>query len=104
MIYWDKQIRASCIEKEKTGYLTACEILSDYDNVTLYLWTDNDMLSIMGDLENFVDEAHYSPKVCEVMAERIGKREGIVTAETYQNELDKLFDYIVNYDYDSLFE
>ena len=102
MLYWDTQTRVNAVEKQKAGYITACEILSEYDNVTLYLWTDEKMLDIMGNLDNYVDEAHYSPEVCEVMAERIRNREGIITKDTYEKEINNLFDYIESYDYDSL--
>ena len=103
MLFWDMEMRENGVEKQKAGYLKACEILSAYDNVSLYLWTDNDMLDVMGDLNNYCDEAHYSPKVCEMMAERIGKKEGIIIRETYKEEINKLFDYIENYDYEKLF-
>lgn len=103
MLYWDRETRENGLEKQKAGYLKTCEILSAYDNVTLYLWTDDEMLGVMGDLNNYCDEAHYCPDVCEMMAERIGDKEGIITKETYKEEINKLFDYVENYDYDSLF-
>ena len=79
-------------------------MLTKYDNVTLYLWTDDKMLGVMSDLNNYVDEAHYSPEVCEMMTDRIGKHEGIVTEANYEIGINKLFDYIENFDNESLFE
>ena len=104
MLYWDAQTRENAVDKQKAGYMTACEILSKYDNVTLYLWADIEMFGVMGNLENYVDDAHYSPEICEMMADRIGKKQGIVTADTYESEINILFDYIKSYNYDSLFE
>lgn len=103
MIYWDKQTRANSIEKEKAGYLKACEILSAYKNVTLYLWTDDEVFDVMTDLEYYCDEAHYNPEVCEMMAERIGNHEGIITKDNYVEAVDTLFEYIRGFDYESLF-
>lgn len=104
MLYWDMQTRENSVDMQKEGFLTACEILSEYENVAIYLWNDSAMLNIMGDLENYVDEAHYSPEICTIMAERFGRRDGIITKETYQESIDKLFSYIESYDYDSLFK
>ena len=104
MLYWDMKTREKTVEQLKAEYLTACSILTKYNNVTLYLWTDDEMLGVMSDLNNYVDEAHYSPEVCEMMTDRIGKHEGIVTEANYEKEIGKLFDCIENFDYESLFE
>lgn len=104
MLYWDMQTRENTVYKNKIGYVTASEILLKYDNVTLYLWTDDEIFEIMGDLNNYVDEAHYSPDVCTLMAERIGRREGVINEDNYMDEIEKLFLYIEHFDYDSLFE
>ena len=104
MVFWDNQMRQKSVEMQKAGYLKTCEILTGYDNVTMYLWTDQEMLDIMADLDNYVDEAHYSPEVCRVMTKRIGKKEGILTKESYQQKIKEMFDYIESYDYNLLFE
>lgn len=104
MIYWDSQIRQNLLDQKKQGYMTACEILSKYDNVVLYLWADDEMLSVMSNLENYLDESHYSPEICEMMSDRISKKQGIVNSDTYINEVEKLFKYIELFDYNSLFE
>ena len=104
MLYWDSKTRENVINQEKADYLTACSILTKYDNVTLYLWIDEEMIDIMSDLNNYVDEVHYSPYVCELMSARIGKHEGIISEANYKKEINKLFDYIENFDYNSYFE
>lgn len=103
MLFWDSQTRKNSVDMQKAGYLKTCEILTGYNNVTLYLWTDQEMLDIMADLDNYVDEAHYSPDICRLMSERMGEKRGIVTKETYEESLNELFNYIEYYDYDSLF-
>ena len=104
MLFWDSQIRSGSVQMQKAGYLKACEMLSEYDNVRLYLWTDDQMFGIMGDLDHYIDEAHYDPEVCSVIARRIKVGQGLLTRENYKEEVDKFFDFIYSFDYDSLFE
>ena len=104
MLYWDGEMRTNGIQKQKSGYLEMCRVLTDYDNVSLYLWTDEEMLAIMSDLDNYRDETHYSAVISKTIIDRIAEKEGLITKDNYQIEVDKLFDYIETFDYDSLFE
>lgn len=104
MIYWDSVVRKNSLEAHKVCFLTAISELVKYDNVTVYLWNDDEMLSIMGNLDNYIDEAHYSPEICEIIASRIKDKKGIITKENYRDMVNKLFDYLSSFDYDSLFE
>lgn len=104
MLYWDDENRTNNIQKQKAGYLEMCKILTEYDNVSLYMWTDDEMLSIMSDLDNYRDSTHYSAKISKQILDRIKEKNGLITKANYDNEVDKLFEYIKNYDYDILFE
>ena len=104
MLYWDGESRTNNIAKQKAGYMEMCKILTEYDNVSLYMWTDDEMLSIMSDLDNYRDSTHYSAIISKQILNRIKERMGIITKDNYANEIDKLFEYIENYDYDLLFE
>lgn len=103
MLYWDEQTRLNRISTIKAAYSEACEILTSYDNVKLYLWTDEAMLSVMSDLDNYVDMYHYSAQVSAELLRRIKADQGLVTKETYHAQIDKLFQYVETYDYESLF-
>lgn len=104
MLYWDSEDRTNGIKKQKAGYLEMCRILTEYDNVSLYMWTDDEMLGIMSDLDNYRDETHYSAKISKLLLNRIKENKGLVTKENFKSEVDKLFDYIETFNYESLFQ
>jgi len=103
MLYWDRETRTNGIEKQKAGYLEMCEVLTQYENVQLYMWTDKNMLGIMSDLDNYRDSNHYSKEVNKDILQRIKTETGLITKDNYQEEIDKLFEYITSFDYESLF-
>lgn len=103
MLYWDEQTRLNSISTIQTAYSEACQILTSYDNVKLYMWTDEAMLSVMSDLDNYVDMYHYSAQVSAELLRRIKADQGLVTKENYQAQVDRLFQYVETYDYESLF-
>ena len=104
VLYWDKVTRDRNVDCWYAVYNLICKKLIPYQNVKLYLWSDDEMLCMMSDIENYKDEAHYTPEFCEVLVNRIGNYLGIVNKDNYLEAIDNLFDYIKNYDYDSLFE
>ena len=104
MLFWDGHVRDNSIEAHKRGYFAAISELLKCENVDVFLWNDSEMLKIMSDLDNYADEAHYSEEINSLMLERIANSQGMLTRENYKAEVDKLFDYIESFDYDSLFE
>ena len=103
MLYWDEQTRLNRISTIKAAYLEACEILTSNDNVKIYLWTDEAMLSVMSDLDNYGDMYHYSAQVSAELLRRIKADQGIVTKENYQAQVDSFFNFIESFDYESMF-
>ena len=104
MLYWDGENRTNGIQKQKAGYLEMCRVLTGYENVSLYMWTDEEMLEIMSDLDNYRDETHYSAEISKLLLERIAEKRGLITKENNQQEVDKLFVYIEAFDYELLFK
>ena len=103
MLYWDTQMRNNSVEAHKQAYLSAIGELIDRDNVSVYLWNDEEMLEIISNLDNYADEAHYSEEVNSMILKRIVNNQGLLTKDNFHAEVDKLFDYIENYDYEKLF-
>lgn len=103
MVFWDGQIKDNSIETHKQAYLSAIGELLEHDNVSIYLWTDDVMLGIMSDLDNYADEAHYSEDINSLMLQRIAEKQGLLTQDNYQAQVDKLFEYLEKYDYERLF-
>lgn len=103
MLYWDEQTRLNHTSTLHSEYAEACRILTGYDNVKLYFWADDGMLSIMSDLDNYVDACHYNEKVSSEILRRIKENQGFVNMQNYKSQVDRLFRYISEYDYEIMF-
>ena len=103
MLYWDKVIREGNMKWWYKSYISICERLLHYKNVSLYLWGDNEMLNMMSDLNNYIDTAHYSPDMCDKLSKRIGENQGLLNRNNYQDSVNQFFDYLKSYDYDAIF-
>lgn len=99
MLYWKNQQ----ISIQRTGYLYAIQKMISYNNVKVLLWSDDEMLDIMSDLNNYRDAEHYGAHISHFIIDRIGEDKGILTIANYKNEVDRLFNYVETFDYDSLF-
>ena len=104
MLYWDEQARLNMIPTLHSAFSEACKILTNYENVKLYLWSDDEMLATISDLDNYIDARHYNGEVSLEILNRIKANVGLVTKENYQAQIDKLFQYVETYDYESLFK
>ena len=98
VLYWDGCMRGNRIESYHKIYIEGARELLKYDNVSVYLWSDELMLDIISDLDYYVDESHYNSSVSSLILERIGKQEGLLTKDNYRSEIDTLFQYLYQYD------
>lgn len=103
MLYWDEQTRLNMIPTLRAAFSEACKILTSYSNVKLYLWTDDEMLGTITDLDNYIDSHHYNGEVSSEILRRVKANKGVVTKETYRAHVDKLFQYVESFNYESLF-
>lgn len=104
MLYWDEQMRLKRVDALEAAYMDVCKTLTSYENVTLYFWTDNEMLDIMSHLDNYVDACHYSREVSSEILRRINDNQGVVTSDNYMSTVDRLFKHIETYNYESYFQ
>ncbi len=104
MLYWDSQIRVNKIDLWKNVYIETCNLLFQYKNVNVFLWTDDEMLNIMSNLDNYTDDTHYSPFISNEIANRICSGQGKLMVDNYIKEINTMFAYINNFDYETLFE
>ena len=102
ILYWYKVLQEKNADCWYAVSYLICEKLLQYPNVRLYLWTDEEMLGIISGLDSYVDEAHCSPEVCELLTLRMRENEGLLSPETYGEQIDKLFAYTAGFDYASL--
>lgn len=102
ILYWDKAQRTgetdAMIElvKHTTGELLA------YGNAEVQCFlTDTDIIT---DLDNYADHIHVAGRVTYAMAQAMPTGEYRLTAENYVKKLDGLREFVVNYDYQALFQ
>lgn len=83
------------VEKE------AIKMLVSYKNVHLFSFTDQ--FDLISDLDYYKDAGHYSGKVNSWILECMSKGEHLLTEENYESYCSKVEEYLIGYDYDSLF-
>lgn len=103
ILYWDSVNQKDGLEAWRDAYLSVIGELTSYENVSVYFWDDQAMLDVMCDLDNYIDEAHFNVDVCKLICERLTKKDGAVSKSTYQQTVNRFFDFLKAYDYDSLF-
>ena len=103
IVYWDEQNQLNKIELWKTVYSEVCKILVNYDNIHLYLWTDDTMMDIITNLDNYRDSSHYVSEISQEIVSRIANQNGKLTPDNYLDEINKFFEFISNYDYEQIF-
>ena len=103
IIFWDNEVRTGNLANWEECYLQTIERVLEYENVTIYFWNDQDMLDRICDLNNYCDEAHYTMEMCEYMTTQMSSGNGILTTDSYKEEIVTFFDFLETYDYDSIF-
>lgn len=103
MLYWDEQTRLNRVPTLKEAFFEACKTLTSYKNVKVYFWTDDEMLETMSDLDNYIGACHYNGQVSSEMLNRIKNKQGLINSNNYQEQVETLFQYIENYNFDKLF-
>lgn len=99
MDYW-KQLGE--LERQLLAERHIIELLIQYDNLHLYsFYTDHEVIN---NLNNYRDVAHHSGAINSQILVWISENHGLITKDNYQEYCDYVYDYYMNFDYDSLFE
>lgn len=106
VLYWKEKHDYGLLDEYKKQFEKAFEFMSQYDNVKVYFWTDDDMLNIISDLDNYKDSSHYGMHINKELLLRIKENIGELPKEkeNWLPLLDKYFDYLEHFDYNKLFE
>lgn len=78
------------------------EKILPYDNVKLFAFEDE--FSVTCDLNLYNDSVHYSDEVNDFMLQRMYEQKNLLTTENYQEYLERIREFYLNYDYDKIFE
>lgn len=105
VLYWKDKYDNKQLDEYKLEFEKTFEFMSKYDNVTVYFWTDKDMLDIISDLDNYKDSTHYGFHISKEIIKRISNNVGMLPKqkEKWQPLLDEFFDYLDDYDYREIF-
>lgn len=80
---------------------SAIEWLLRYDNVRLFSFFNN--FELICNLDNYVDEGHYTGKVSSQILNWMKEGKYELTEENYMEYIGDIKEFYTNYDYDSIF-
>ena len=101
ILFWDKMDRQGETDAMLALLEETVETLLAYDNAKLHFYMADP--NIITDLDNYADHIHIAGKVTYRMAQAMPKNEYLLTAENCAEVLDGLRDFVVHYDYKSIF-
>lgn len=106
ILYWKDRCDQGVLDDYKKEMEKTFKCLSEYENVTVYFWTDSDMLNIISDLDNYRDTTHYGMHISKEIVRRMDAGIGVLPKDEklWKAELNSFFDYLENYDYDTIFQ
>lgn len=100
ILFWDKAQRTGETEAVLTMLEDTAEILLAYDNAELQFFMAD--TGVISDLDNYADHIHVAGRVTYQMSKAMPTGEYRLTAENRAEVLDGLREFVVNYDYESI--
>ena len=101
VLYWDKMERLRETDAMFALLDETAKALLPYKNVELQCFLDD--YTVISELDNYADHIHVAGRVTYAMAQAMPGGEFCLTAENYRARLDALREFVVNYNYDSIF-
>ena len=80
---------------------TALSKIMKYDNVKVHFFHDD--REVITNLDLYKDYTHYKPEINSWMSEEMSKGSHLLTLSNYNQVLDDFYQYIMSFDYDSLY-
>lgn len=100
ILFWDKMERQGRTDAMFTALKYATRELLAYDNAKIQCFlTDLDTIT---DLDNYADHIHVAGRVTWRMSKEMSQTEHLLTLENYEEKLDDLREFVVNYDFKSI--
>jgi hypothetical protein len=106
ILYWKNIYEMDLLDEYKAEIEKVFRFTSQYDNIKMYFWSDDEMFDIIGDLDNYRDAAHFGAHISKKILQRIDVGMGLLSKEeaVWKMDLDCYFEYLENYDYAKIFE
>ena len=102
MLYWEEKVLSGTLEDMMAVYAYAIKTLLNYDNVKVYYFQDEK--DIITNLDNYRDSCHHKPEYNRYMFECIRDAKKVITIEDYEEKLTAMYEYVVSYPYDQLWQ
>lgn len=101
IVYWDSLDRKGALEQHIQAEKIAIEELLSEENIELYSFTNN--FSLICNLDNYKDSAHYSEGINSQILKWINNGEYRITKENYLDYLTEIEDFYTKYNYDEIY-
>ncbi len=102
ILAWDKAMRQGDLDARLAAVKLACETLADYENVRFFApLLDRELIT---DLDNYCDQVHHSGETGRLVLSRIAAGDFRLTAENAEKTLAQWREFVVHYDYESLWD
>jgi len=101
MAYWDGVIRSGELDRVMAAERIAYDILSQYENVRVYSFFDDEEIALNFDL--YSDTVHFVPEICTELFEKMAAGEYLLTDATIDARIAAQREMIEGYDYEALF-
>lgn len=100
--YFDNLNQAGNLKKNLDAEKYIIELLLTQENIHLFSFFGN--FDLITDLNNYMDTRHYSPDINSQILVWMKNGEYELTLDNYKKYCEKEQEFLLNYDYDSLFE
>lgn len=104
MLYWDNHIRTGKAEAILAQQTLALEELLKFDNVSLYLFTDETWQDTISNLDNYKDAVHFSTDINRTILDCIVHDTYLVTQSNLKEKMEEFSAFVLHFDYDCLFD
>ena len=102
ILYWYNVNREKGLDAVIEKYRYMSTRLLEYENVELYFFQNQE--EIICNLNNYADYTHYHGSIRRYMVECFGNGECQVTMDNLEEELEKLYQLALNYDYEAIWD
>lgn len=102
ILYWYQQKQNGTLEAEIYDAKTAVGEILKYDNVKVYFFQDEK--EIITNFELYKDYTHFKPEINSWMSKEMKSGSHLLTRDDYEAVLNLFFDYLMKFDYDSVYK
>ena len=101
-VYWEQFWQWGSFLQHIEIQKIAIEEMLKYPNIKLYSFNTN--VDLITDLSKYKDSGHFDAQVSSWILEQIHEGNGLLTQENYMDYLEKMKNFHMNFDYNTLFD